>query len=64
MHIVRIGGEETALHAATEIGAKAANLAKMAALGLPVPPAFVLPVKLCADLIDNHAHAGRRCATD
>jgi pyruvate,orthophosphate dikinase len=60
MHIVRIGGEKTALHSATEIGAKAANLARMAALGLPVPPAFVLPVRLCADLIDNHAHAGRR----
>lgn len=60
MHIVRIGGEKTTLHAVTEIGAKAANLAKMAALGLPVPPAFVLPVRLCADLIDDHAHAGRR----
>lgn len=60
MHIVRIGGEKTALHSATEIGAKAANLARMAALGLPVPPAFVLPVKLCADLIDGHAHAERR----
>jgi pyruvate,orthophosphate dikinase len=60
MHIVRIGGETTALHPAEEIGAKAANLAKMAALGLPVPPAFVLPVKLCADLIDGHAHAERR----
>lgn len=60
MHIVRIGGEKTALHSATEIGAKAANLARMAALGLPVPPAFVLPVKLCADLIDGRAHAERR----
>jgi len=60
MHIVRIGGEKTALHSAEEIGAKAANLARMAALGLPVPPAFVLPIKLCADLIDHHAHAERR----
>lgn len=60
MHIVRIGGEKTALHSATEIGAKAANLARLAALGLPVPPAFVLPIKLCADLIDGHAHAERR----
>ena len=32
----------------------------MAALGLPVPPAFVLPVKLCADIIENDAHAERR----
>ena len=28
MHIVRIGGEKTALHSAEEIGAKAANLAR------------------------------------
>jgi pyruvate,orthophosphate dikinase len=60
MHIVHIGGEKTALHSATEIGAKAANLARMAALGLPVPPAFVLPIKLCADLIEGRAHAERR----
>jgi pyruvate,orthophosphate dikinase len=59
MHIVRIGGEATELHPAEEIGAKAANLARMAALGLPVPPAFVLPVKLCADIIARHAHAER-----
>ncbi|MGE5147921.1 MAG: PEP/pyruvate-binding domain-containing protein [Candidatus Eiseniibacteriota bacterium] len=57
MRIVRIGGEATELHPAEEIGAKAANLARMAALGLPVPPAFVLPVKLCADIIGKHAHA-------
>ena len=59
MHIVRIGGVPTQQHSAEEIGAKAANLARMAALGLPVPPAFVLPVKLCADIIDDEAHAER-----
>jgi len=59
MHIVRIGGEATELRSAEEIGAKAANLARMAALGLPVPAAFVLPVKLCADIIARHAHAER-----
>jgi len=59
MHIVRIGGTATEQRSAESIGAKAANLAKMAALGLPVPPAFVLPVKLCADLADNTAHAER-----
>ena len=59
MHIVRIGGVPTQQHSADEIGAKAANLARMAALGLPVPPAFVLPVKLCADIIDDEAHAER-----
>ena len=35
----------------------------MAALGLPVPPAFVLPVKLCADIIDKKAHAERLLRT-
>jgi pyruvate, orthophosphate dikinase len=59
MHIVRIGGVSTEQHSADAIGAKAANLARMAALGLPVPPAFVLPVKLCADIIDRDAHAER-----
>jgi pyruvate, orthophosphate dikinase len=59
MHIVRIGGASTEQHSAKAIGAKAANLARMAALGLPVPPAFVLPVKLCADIIDNNGHAER-----
>ena len=59
MHIVRIGGVSTEQHSAETIGAKAANLARMAALGLPVPPAFVLPVKLCADIIAKEAHAER-----
>jgi pyruvate,orthophosphate dikinase len=59
MHIVRIGSVSTEQHSADVIGAKAANLARMAALGLPVPPAFVLPVKLCAAIIDQDAHAER-----
>ncbi|MES2193421.1 MAG: PEP/pyruvate-binding domain-containing protein [Pseudomonadota bacterium] len=59
MHIVRIGGVSTEQHSAEAIGAKAANLARMAALGLPVPPAFVLPVKLCAAIIDGEGHAER-----
>ena len=57
MQILRIGGTSTEQRSAEAIGAKAANLAHMAALGLPVPPAFVLPVKLCADINDNKAHA-------
>ena len=57
MDIVRIGGVSTEPHSAEEVGAKAANLARMAALGLPVPPAFVLPVKLCAAIIGKDAHA-------
>jgi hypothetical protein len=35
----------------------AINLARMAALGLPVPPAFVLPVSLCAAIVAGKAHA-------
>ena len=57
MHIVRIGGVSTEQHSADAIGNKAANLARMAALGLPVPPAFVLPVKLCAAIIEKNPHA-------
>jgi pyruvate,orthophosphate dikinase len=57
MSIVLLGGTSTEQQSATAIGAKAANLARMAALGLPVPPAFVLPVKLCADLIEKRAGA-------
>lgn len=59
MQIVCIGGGSTACHSAEEIGAKAANLARMAALGLAVPPAFVLPVGLCADIIEGRALAER-----
>lgn len=59
MHIVLIGDGSTERHSADAIGAKAANLTRMAALGLPVPPAFVLPVKLCAAILDNDAHAER-----
>jgi pyruvate,orthophosphate dikinase len=59
MQIVRINGASTEQHSADVIGAKAANLARMAALGLPVPPAFVLPVKLCADIISKNALAER-----
>lgn len=57
MAIVLIGGKTTEQQPAEMIGAKAANLARMAALGLPVPPAFVLPVKLCADIIARRADA-------
>jgi pyruvate,orthophosphate dikinase len=41
------------------IGAKAANLARMAALGLPVPPAFVLPVNLCPAILAGDPGAER-----
>ncbi len=57
MQIVRIGDGSSKRHSADVVGAKAANLSHMAALGLPVPPAFVLPVNLCAAIVrgDNHA---------
>jgi len=57
MQIVRIGDGSTKHHSAETIGAKAANLARMAALGLPVPPAFVLPVRLCAAIVKGDPHA-------
>ena len=59
MQIVRIGDGERKLHPDEAIGAKAGNLARMAALGLPVPPAFVLPVRLCAAIVNGDADADR-----
>jgi pyruvate,orthophosphate dikinase len=44
------------------VGAKAANLARMAALGLPVPPAFVLPIELCAAIVRGDADAKQNVA--
>ncbi len=58
VEIVRIRAGFPAAATVEEIGAKAANLARMAELGLPVPPAFVLPVGLCAAIV-----AGDRRAT-
>jgi pyruvate,orthophosphate dikinase len=49
MTVVLIGGgQPAATHPTDEIGGKAAGLAAMAAAGAPVPPAFVLPISLCA----------------
>lgn len=62
MKIVRIGATTApagpgSLPSADMVGAKAANLAQMAALGLPVPPAFVLPVSLCAAIVRGDGDA-------
>lgn len=57
MRIVRIAPDMTDLPSAEQVGAKAANLARMAALGLPVPPAFVLPVSLCAATVSGESKA-------
>jgi len=59
MEIVCIGGGSSRTYSAEDIGAKAANLARMAALGLPVPPAFVLPIAHCAAILSRQAHAER-----
>lgn len=48
MTILCISAGSATLYSPDVVGAKAANLAQMAALGLPVPPAFILPVELCA----------------
>jgi pyruvate,orthophosphate dikinase len=57
VQIARIGGETTLQYPADVVGGKAANLARMAALGLPVPPAFVLPISLCAASTSGAANA-------
>jgi len=62
MQIVRIHEGSTERPPARIVGAKAANLAVMASLGLPVPPAFVLPVELCAAVVNGEADAGQKLA--
>ena len=62
MQIVRIGATTTEQPTAEAVGAKAANLARMARLGLPVPPAFVLPVELCAAIVAGDEGARGRLA--
>ena len=39
------------------VGSKAAELARLTALRMPVPPAFVLPTSLCVDVIRGDAAA-------
>jgi len=62
MQIVRIGDGAVQQPTAEIIGAKAANLARMAALGLPVPPAFVVPIELCEAIVRQDADAKRQLA--
>jgi pyruvate,orthophosphate dikinase len=62
MEIIRIGGESTEPPAAEIVGAKAANLARIAALGLPVPPAFALPIELCAAMVRGDGDAREKLA--
>jgi pyruvate,orthophosphate dikinase len=53
------GGEPTATGSPDEVGGKAAGLAAMAAAGVPVPPAFVLPISLCARINAGDREAAR-----
>ena len=57
MQIARIGDGAAEQYSAEMVGGKAANLARMAALGLPVPPAFVLPISLCAATLNGEARS-------
>jgi pyruvate, orthophosphate dikinase len=60
MTVVLIGGGgPAATDAADEIGGKAAGLVRIAAAGVPVPPAFVLPISLCARINAGDSDAGR-----
>src|SRR5271169_6763469 len=62
MQIARIGNGLSEEYSAEMVGGKAANLARMAALGLPVPPAFVLPISLCAATVNGEASAAEDLA--
>lgn len=62
MLIARIGNGIMAQYTAETVGAKAANLARMAVLGLPVPPAFVLPIELCAAVVSGNKDARKKIA--
>ena len=62
MKVLLIGDGAAKLYPADVVGAKAANLAHMAALGLPVPPAFVLPIELCAAITRGEAGARQKLA--
>ena len=57
MQIARIHAGASEQLSAEIVGAKAANLARMASIGLPVPPAFVLPVGLCAAIVAGDRNA-------
>ena len=62
MSIVRIKTGASEGGSPEIIGAKAATLARVAGFGLPVPPAFVLPIDLCAALMQGDKDAERTFA--
>ena len=57
MQIARIGDGAIEQYSADLVGGKAANLARIARLGLPVPAAFVLPISFCAATLKGEARA-------
>ena len=63
MRITRIHVGSREQVAAEVVGAKAANLARVSSLGLPVPPAFVLPIELCAAIVDGDSLARQQLAS-
>jgi pyruvate,orthophosphate dikinase len=62
VNICQIGDGRKLTWPDDEVGSKAANLARMAALGLPVPPAFVLPIEACAGMAEATGAAERPLA--
>jgi pyruvate, orthophosphate dikinase len=62
MSIVRIKTGASPSGTPETIGAKAAILAKVASFGLPVPPAFVLPIDLGAAMMQGDKDAERAFA--
>jgi pyruvate, orthophosphate dikinase len=62
MRIVRIKTGASAAGTPETIGAKAAILARVASFGLPVPPAFVLPIDLGAAMMQGDKDAERAFA--
>jgi len=62
MNIRRIGDGRKRTWPDDEVGSKAANLARIAALGLPVPPAFVLPIAACARAAEADGAAEQQLA--
>jgi hypothetical protein len=64
MSIVRIKTGASEGGSPETIGAKAATLARVASFGLPVPPAFVLPIDLGAALMQGDKDAECTFAKD
>jgi pyruvate, orthophosphate dikinase len=62
MIIRRIGDGRKQTWPDDEVGSKAANLARMVALELPVPPAFVLPIEGCVGAAEADGAAEQQLA--